>query len=56
MCATHPACLQLSLDGKRLYVTNSLYSVWDNQVSQALLCAQCSRALLVGRTELHHAV
>jgi len=23
--------LQLSLDGKRLYVTNSLLSVWDNQ-------------------------
>jgi methanethiol oxidase len=23
--------LQLSLDGKRLYVTNSLYSSWDNQ-------------------------
>jgi len=27
-----PQMLQLSLDGKRLYVTNSLYSVWDNQV------------------------
>jgi selenium-binding protein 1 len=23
--------LQLSLDGKRLYVTNSLFSTWDNQ-------------------------
>jgi selenium-binding protein 1 len=23
--------LQLSLDGRRLYVTNSLYSAWDNQ-------------------------
>jgi selenium-binding protein 1 len=23
--------LQLSLDGKRLYVTNSLFSSWDNQ-------------------------
>ena len=23
--------LQLSLDGRRLYVTNSLYSTWDNQ-------------------------
>ncbi len=23
--------LQLCLDGKRLYVTNSLYSPWDNQ-------------------------
>ena len=26
-----PQMLQLSLDGKRLYVTNSLYSTWDNQ-------------------------
>lgn len=26
-----PQMLQLSLDGKRLYVTNSLYSVWDNE-------------------------
>ncbi len=26
-----PQMLQLSLDGKRLYVTNSLLSVWDNQ-------------------------
>lgn len=26
-----PQMLQLSLDGKRLYVTNSLYSPWDNQ-------------------------
>jgi selenium-binding protein 1 len=23
--------LQLSLDGKRLYLTNSLFSTWDNQ-------------------------
>lgn len=23
--------IQLSLDGKRLYVTNSLYSTWDDQ-------------------------
>jgi len=23
--------LQLSVDGRRLYVTNSLYSTWDNQ-------------------------
>jgi hypothetical protein len=27
----HPQMLQLSLDGRRLYVTNSLYSSWDNQ-------------------------
>ncbi len=26
-----PQMMQLSLDGKRLYVTNSLYSSWDNQ-------------------------
>ena len=23
--------LQISMDGRRLYVTNSLYSTWDNQ-------------------------
>jgi selenium-binding protein 1 len=26
-----PQMLQLSLDGKRLYVTSSLYSPWDKQ-------------------------
>jgi len=26
-----PQMLQLSLDGKRLYVTSSLFSTWDNQ-------------------------
>jgi selenium-binding protein 1 len=26
-----PQMLQLSLDGKRLYATNSLFSTWDNQ-------------------------
>ena len=26
-----PQMLQLSLDGKRLYVTTSLFSIWDNQ-------------------------
>ncbi len=26
-----PQMLQLSLDGKRLYVTSSLFSSWDNQ-------------------------
>ncbi|GIX80143.1 selenium-binding protein 3, partial [Caerostris extrusa] len=26
-----PQMLQLSLDGKRLYVTNSLFSAWDKQ-------------------------
>lgn len=31
-----PQMLQLSLDGKRLYVTNSLFSTWDNQFYPAL--------------------
>jgi methanethiol oxidase len=31
-----PQMLQLSLDGKRLYVTNSLYSYWDNQFYPAI--------------------
>jgi selenium-binding protein 1 len=31
-----PQMLQLSLDGKRLYVTNSLYSSWDNQFYPAI--------------------
>jgi methanethiol oxidase len=26
-----PQMIQLSLDGKRLYVTTSLFSTWDNQ-------------------------
>ena len=26
-----PQMIQLSLDGKRLYVTNSLFSAWDQQ-------------------------
>src|SRR5262249_53906426 len=26
-----PQMLQMSMDGRRLYVTNSLYSSWDNQ-------------------------
>ena len=26
-----PQMIQLSLDGKRLYVTNSLFSSWDDQ-------------------------
>jgi selenium-binding protein 1 len=26
-----PQMLQMSMDGRRLYVTNSLYSTWDNQ-------------------------
>ena len=30
-CVGGPQMLQLSLDGKRLYATDSLYSTWDNQ-------------------------
>ena len=26
-----PQMIQLSLDGRRLYVTNSLFSIWDKQ-------------------------
>ena len=41
-----PQMLQLSLDGRRLYVTNSLYSTWDNQfypgLSSWLLRVNCS--------------
>ena len=29
--------IQLSLDGKRLYATNSLYSVWDRQFYPELM-------------------
>lgn len=31
-----PQMIQLSLDGKRLYVTNSLYSTWDNAFYPAI--------------------
>jgi methanethiol oxidase len=31
-----PQMLQISLDGKRLYVTNSLFSSWDNQFYPAI--------------------
>jgi selenium-binding protein 1 len=40
-----PQMLQLSLDGRRLYVSNSLYSTWDNQfypgLRSWLLRVQC---------------
>jgi selenium-binding protein 1 len=36
-----PQMLQLSLDGKRLYVTNSLYSAWDNQFYPNMAKAGC---------------
>jgi selenium-binding protein 1 len=31
-----PQMLQLSMDGRRLYTSNSLYSTWDNQFSPGL--------------------
>lgn len=39
-----PQMLQLSLDGKRLYVTNSLLSAWDNQFYPDI--AKCGSYLL----------
>ncbi|CAG2175359.1 unnamed protein product, partial [Oppiella nova] len=41
-----PQMLQLSLDGKRLYVTNSLYSVWDKQFFP-LMVAEGSVMLMI---------
>ena len=32
-----PQMIQLSLDGKRLYVTTSLYSAWDKQFYPGLI-------------------
>ena len=32
-----PQMIQLSLDGKRLYVTTSLYSAWDKQFYPELM-------------------
>ena len=49
-----PQMLQLSLDGKRLYVTNSLFSPWDKQFYPELL-AKGSYLLQVGRSPLVHA-
>jgi len=43
-----PQMFQLSMDGRRLYVTNSLYSTWDNQfypgLRSWLLRVNCSPA------------
>src|SRR6218665_4202701 len=33
--------LQLSLDGKRLYVTTSLYTIWDRQFYPELIKYEC---------------
>lgn len=41
-----PQMLQLSLDGKRLYVTSSLYSPWDRQFYPELLTAGATMAQL----------
>lgn len=37
-----PQMLQLSLDGKRLYVTSSLYSPWDKQVTALTFIYCCN--------------
>jgi len=48
-----PQMLQLSLDGKRLYVTNSLFSTWDNQFRNWLRPAPtCCRLTVILRTGL----
>ena len=44
-----PQMLQLSLDGCRLYVTNSLYSTWDNQFYPGLKLVAATRQLRRGR-------
>lgn len=47
-----PQMLQLSLDGKRLYVTNSLYSTWDNQFYPEM--AQAGSYLLKIDCDIQH--
>lgn len=42
-----PQMLQLSLDGKRLYVSSSLYSPWDRQVSCLLSFEKYASVLLL---------
>lgn len=37
-----PQMIQLSLDGKRLYVTTSLYSGWDKQFYPDLVRCVCT--------------
>ena len=47
-----PQMLQLSLDGKRLYVTNSLFSSWDNQFYPRIAAARartCCRSIATRR-------
>ena len=46
-----PQMLQLSLDGKRLYVTNSLYSPWDNQFYPEMAKKGCYMLQLDCNTE-----
>ena len=43
--------LQLSLDGRRLYVTNSLYSTWDNQFYPDLPLVAAARELQPGQRD-----
>ena len=51
-----PQMLQLSFDGRRLYVTNSLYSTWDNQFypGAALVAAARRTAIPNGGMEVDH--
>ena len=44
-----PQMLQLSYDGRRLYVTNSLYSTWDNQFYPEPALLAPARELRPGR-------
>lgn len=39
--------IQLSLDGKRLYVTTSLFSVWDKQFYPGKRVLQSERCMLL---------
>lgn len=47
--------IQLSLDGKRLYVTNSLLSGWDKQVIDDSIASHgcCANSMAVSTVELN---
>lgn len=44
-----PQMLQLSLDGRRLYVTTSLYSGWDKQFYPDMIKSVCLTVCLSDR-------
>jgi len=46
-----PQMIQLSLDGKRLYVTNSLFSVWDKQFYNDMYSKGCQLIKVDSNTE-----